>query len=158
MHSFGRGGGPLGVDLWARGFGLVPADLKPMSLWGWTRTQKLAEAGKLKAVRHFAVDYSGACGAPALIVTVDRMPPPPAAAVKSALVAQNEAQITAAGPRLRASASSSDAGGELILVAMTLQKGEAPKVSASVQGFKAEITVGKRRVTSDGERLSLAGK
>ena len=49
MHSFGRGGGPLGVDLYARGFGFVSDDLKPMALWGWKRTQALADAGKLKA-------------------------------------------------------------------------------------------------------------
>ena len=49
MHSYGRGGGPLGVDLYARGFGFVSDDLKPMALWGWKRTQALADAGKLKA-------------------------------------------------------------------------------------------------------------
>ena len=49
MHSYGRGGGPLGVDLYARGFGFVSDDLKPMALWGWERTQALADAGKLKA-------------------------------------------------------------------------------------------------------------
>ena len=49
MHSYGRGGGPLGVDLYARGFGFVPDGLKPMALWGWKRTRTLADAGKLKA-------------------------------------------------------------------------------------------------------------
>lgn len=408
MQSFGRGGGPIGVDLWARGFGLVPDDLKPMGLWGWTRTQKLADAGKLKApelvteeldpmsaafafvnrpppgsgieernpgecapltvadtqflgytlrnrwrdkddivtlftgfrhsggdwpggmvgewrlagldaqwvvhaggsmssypamhilekfgmeareryaqfmsdgsgamgldlldprgntraARHFAVDYSGACGAPALIVTVDCMPPPPAAAVKEALAASAEAGVVAARPQLRTRAGKSDsdagdasdegatvaqgskgkassssaspaestlfyggsnrwalvtldenkvaltsngftitapngatlagtvvaplepklwteeatfgheinywrehrganfdrkivqtAGGELIVVVMTLQKGPPPKVTASVQGDKAEIAVGGRVVTFDGKRLVLA--
>jgi hypothetical protein len=223
--------------------------------------------GNTRAARHFAVDYSGACGAPALIVTVDCMPPPPAAAVKEALAAHDGAQVTAMGPRLRTGASSSDAGGgeesesdtgrnagakkadgahtttlspgdaafvyggtnrwvlvtpkenkveltaggfkiaapsgatlagtvvgpmaptvwveedtfgheinywrehrganfdrkivqtaggELIVVVMTLQKGPPPKVTASVQGDKAEIAVGGRVVTFDGKRLVLA--
>ena len=54
MHSFGRGGGPLGVDIYARGFGFVPDEDKPAALWGWKRTQALADAGKLKAPERVA--------------------------------------------------------------------------------------------------------
>lgn len=49
MHSYGRGGGPFGVDGYARGFGLVPADMQPGVFWAWKRTQALADAGRLKA-------------------------------------------------------------------------------------------------------------
>ncbi len=49
-------------------------------------------------------------------------------------------------------------GNELIIVAMTLQKGEAPKVTASVEGKRAEIGIGGRVVTFDGKRLNLATK
>jgi hypothetical protein len=411
MQSYGRGGGPLGVDLWARGFGLVSDDLKAMSLWGWKRTQALADAGKLKApeivadqldpmsaafafvnwpdpnsgiveknpaecapravadtrmlgytlrngwkdkddivtilagfrhpggewgsamngewrlaglgaewavhpagmasnaptihildrfdrevreryaqfqpdgsgvmgiewkngkgevraVRHFAVDYSGVCGSPALLVTVDRLPPPPADAVKAAAAAHREAiasipppkgefgqapgvsdsefdldlgetrpkrptdpegaklaaqadlgllydgtnrwtlctmkenkvdlskngftvrapnGATLAGTVVAPSAPKMEThddsigkfeinywkehrydsftrrvvnvgGGDLIIVAMTLQKGEAPKVTASVKGERAEIRIGGRVVAFDGKRLNLDAK
>jgi len=46
MQSFAPGGGPLGVDNWARGFGLATDVLKPVCLWTWNRTQAAADAGK----------------------------------------------------------------------------------------------------------------
>lgn len=46
--GYSTGGAPLGVDKYARGFGLVGDDLKPGVLWAWNRTQALADAGKLK--------------------------------------------------------------------------------------------------------------
>jgi hypothetical protein len=49
MHSYANGGGPLGVDNYARGFNLVPEHLKPAVLWGWNRTLELAKDGKLKS-------------------------------------------------------------------------------------------------------------
>ncbi|MGD0899227.1 MAG: hypothetical protein ABR915_15430 [Thermoguttaceae bacterium] len=48
MEGFGAGGGPLGVDLWPRGFSSVPAPLRGATLWAWNRTQALADAGRLK--------------------------------------------------------------------------------------------------------------
>ncbi len=48
MQSFAPGGGPLGVDNWARGFGLLREEYRPYALWTWNRTQALADAGKLK--------------------------------------------------------------------------------------------------------------
>jgi hypothetical protein len=49
-------------------------------------------------------------------------------------------------------------GGDRIIVVMTLQKGEAPKVTASVEGERAEIRIGARVVTFDKNSLNLAGK
>jgi hypothetical protein len=49
MHSYGRGGGPFGVDEYARGFGLVPGVMQPGVFWAWKRTQALADAGRLKS-------------------------------------------------------------------------------------------------------------
>jgi len=49
MGAFGPGGGPLGVDGYARGFALVPPRLRPAVLWAWNRTQALADGGGLKA-------------------------------------------------------------------------------------------------------------
>jgi len=48
MQSYGPGGSPCGVDNYARGFALVPDAMKPAVLWGWNRTRKLAEEGRLK--------------------------------------------------------------------------------------------------------------
>ena len=48
MHSYGRGGGPLGVDKYARGAGLTPKELVPGVYEAWRKTQALADAGKLK--------------------------------------------------------------------------------------------------------------
>jgi hypothetical protein len=48
LQGYGPGGSALGVDGYARGFGLVPEELKPAVLWGWNRTQRLADEGKLK--------------------------------------------------------------------------------------------------------------
>jgi hypothetical protein len=48
MQAYGCGGGPLGVDNLARGFGLWDEDLRPAALWLWNRTQAAADAGRLK--------------------------------------------------------------------------------------------------------------
>lgn len=47
LHTNTNGGGPLGVDSWARGFATVPDKFRPAVLWAWDRTQALADAGKL---------------------------------------------------------------------------------------------------------------
>jgi hypothetical protein len=47
LHTNTNGGGPLGVDSWARGFATVPQQFRPAVLWAWDRTQALADAGKL---------------------------------------------------------------------------------------------------------------
>ena len=46
-------------------------------------------------------------------------------------------------------------GSDFFLVVMTLQKGKAPKVTATVKGMTANVTVGSQTVTFDGERLLL---
>lgn len=69
MPGYGPGGGPLGVDNWARGFFLVRPAERAAMLWVWNRTLALADAGKftmteglvdkfdaLSAVCHF-IDY-----------------------------------------------------------------------------------------------------
>jgi hypothetical protein len=48
MEGYGAGGGPLGIDVWARGFGCVPEPLRAATLWAWNRTKALADAGRLK--------------------------------------------------------------------------------------------------------------
>ena len=47
MPDYGPGGGPLGVDNWARGFALVEDRFRPACLDAWDRTQALADAGNL---------------------------------------------------------------------------------------------------------------
>lgn len=48
MQTFNVGGGPLDVDLYARGFGFLPDKYRPGVLWSWNRSLALAAAGKLK--------------------------------------------------------------------------------------------------------------
>ena len=48
MEGFANGGGTLGVDNHARGFGILDERLKPVMLGAWNRTQALADAGKLR--------------------------------------------------------------------------------------------------------------
>jgi hypothetical protein len=48
MQSYGCGGGPLGVDNLARGYGLFAPEWRPAALWLWNRTQAAADAGRLK--------------------------------------------------------------------------------------------------------------
>jgi hypothetical protein len=48
MQAYGPGGGPLGLDNWARGFALVPDPYRRPALWTWNRTQALADAGRFK--------------------------------------------------------------------------------------------------------------
>ena len=50
LQGYGPGGGPQGVDNWARGFGTVPERYRSAALWAWNHTQRLADAGKLKSV------------------------------------------------------------------------------------------------------------
>jgi hypothetical protein len=50
MQGYGPGGGPQGVDNWARGFGTVPERYRSAALWAWNHTQRLADAGKLQSV------------------------------------------------------------------------------------------------------------
>jgi hypothetical protein len=63
MHSYGRGGGPFGVDAYARGFGLVPAAMRSAVFWAWKRTQSLADAGNLKAPQVVFADLDPASAA-----------------------------------------------------------------------------------------------
>jgi hypothetical protein len=46
--SYAPGGGPLGVDNWARGFGLIEGKYRDICQAAWDRTQALADAGRLK--------------------------------------------------------------------------------------------------------------
>lgn len=50
MPSYGPGGGPLGVDNWARGFGLVEDKYRQVCLAAWDRTQALADTDKFKSI------------------------------------------------------------------------------------------------------------
>jgi hypothetical protein len=48
MPSYGPGGGPLGVDNWARGFALVEPRYREVCRQAWDRTTALAETGKFQ--------------------------------------------------------------------------------------------------------------
>jgi hypothetical protein len=55
MQDYGRGGGPVGVDLFGRGYGVVPKDLQPAVLWAWRRTLDLTDR-KLFTAPELTVD------------------------------------------------------------------------------------------------------
>ena len=54
--DYGRGGGPLDPNLFARGFTLVPARLKPAVLWTWNRTQALSDGKRLRNANYSPAD------------------------------------------------------------------------------------------------------
>jgi hypothetical protein len=62
MPSNGPGGGPLGVDNWARGFGIVEDRYREVCLAAWDRTQAMAEEGTF-ASPYVLVSDLDACSA-----------------------------------------------------------------------------------------------
>jgi hypothetical protein len=59
MQSYNVGGGPMDLDLYARGFAFVPPPLRPAVLWSWNRTDALAKAGKLADPHGVIAHYDG---------------------------------------------------------------------------------------------------
>jgi hypothetical protein len=84
IQSYGPGGSPAGVDNYARGFALVPEALKPAVLWGWNRTRRLAEEGRLKG-EYLTEDFLDPMSAAFLLVNY----PDPA----SGMVEKNPGQV-----------------------------------------------------------------
>jgi hypothetical protein len=59
MQSYNVGGGPMDVDLYARGWPFVPRRLRPAVLWSWNRSLALAAAGKLKDPHGVIASHDG---------------------------------------------------------------------------------------------------
>lgn len=60
MASYGPGGGPLGVDNWARGFGLIENTHQSVCQIAWDRTQNLADIGKFTSHYSLQSELDGA--------------------------------------------------------------------------------------------------
>ncbi len=59
MQSFNVGGGPMDVDLFARGWPFVTEAHRPAVLWAWNRSLALAEAGQLKDPHGVVAGHDG---------------------------------------------------------------------------------------------------
>jgi hypothetical protein len=134
----------------------------------------------IAAVRSFAADYSGACGAPGLFAVVDKRPAgrntwqmcatmgyevsaagqeftiqsPSGASMKGTVVAPAGAQVAYYPADARITA----VGNGDFYVVMTVQKGAAPSVKLTGEGLGAKAQVGDRSVSFDGEKIVLDGK
>lgn len=127
--------------------------------------------------RSFAADFSGACGAPGLFAVVDwrgrgertwlmntdpanridtaeggfTIAAPSGATLRAVFAAPAGLRPTRSGAAVTASAEPSD-----FFVVMTLQRGPAPPVRIRGAGPKAVVSVGRRAVRFDGEKIVLS--
>ena len=186
---------------------------------GWVTTMKPVEVKTVvnrdigaRATRAMAVDFSGRCGAPALVVVADRIagthpktwllnlpglvppsggrPGPPSLSVEigdgAFTLRQGGASlratfITPAGVRIERvegkavrdspggrehksnptllrygiEATSPDPTGGDFLVIMTIQQGDPPAIAADGNALDATVTVGKRTIRFDGQKIIL---
>jgi len=135
----------------------------------------------IRGLRSFAVDYSGAGGAEALVAVVDRIGLEPGGKFPSGdpvwqmhtggalTVEGNSFTISSkdktslrgtflvpAGVNLAANGGRLTAtGGRDFFVLMTVQKGEAPKVEASGTGLNIQAQVGRQHVSFDGKGICI---
>jgi hypothetical protein len=129
----------------------------------------------VRAMRYMAVDFSGACGAPALFAILDQVQGAKSVAWRLALAKEagavkvDGAAFTAGDPgglHLRGvfaapaapklSGNLSAAGGDEYFVVFTIQNGPAPAVKVEGDGAKARVSVGGRTVSFDGAKIVLS--
>jgi hypothetical protein len=147
-----------------------PAGLKTASL---QRLGTFADHG-VRARRFVAVDLSGQCGAPVLLVVIDRtagakdltwnlklaraagaartegntitVGEPAGANLKCTFIAPGDPKLTGA---IRAT------GGDEYFAIITVQNGAAPAIKVDGEGLSARVSVGGRRIHFDGEKIHL---
>ena len=153
------------------GSGVVGADMSDVYNHGG--------GGGIRAERHVAVDYSGRCGAPALVAVADRIA---GGGTKRWLMHTEGRRIETAGRRftihakggatlcgrlvapesitLSASAQTLSAASEAeeadFFVIMTIQKGGAPPATAAGTGLESVVRVGRRVVRFADGKLELS--
>jgi hypothetical protein len=175
LHIEGSNGDGLGKVTYFEckpdGSGVVGGDMSDV----YNRNTKLG----VSAERHFAVDYSGASGAPALFAIVDRVKgggkkswrlhtEGPGLAANGAsftirgraggtlqgrFVSPASLHVVASGGTLSAITEAPEAD---FLVVMTLQKGPAPEIKAEGTGLDAKVTTGGQVVRFENGKLVLA--
>lgn len=145
------------------------------------KTDAVVEQMGISALRSFAVDYSGASGAPGLFVVVDNF----TGAVNGDRLSQKtwtmhtEGTVILDGQRFTIESPSgatltgtfvaplgvqiqeeegtiSATGGNQFFVVMTVQKGAAPEVKISGTGLQAQVQVGGQTITFQKDRIAIA--
>ena len=149
------------------------------------KTDAVVEQMGISALRSFAVDYSGASGAPGLFVVVDNF----TGAVNGdrfsrktwtmhteGTVTLDEQRFTIESPsgatltgtfvaplgvqiafqKEKEGGTISATGGNQFFVVMTVQKGAAPEVKISGTGLQAKVQVGKQTITFQKDRIAIA--
>jgi hypothetical protein len=137
---------------------------KPNLLWG---ADLPLAAGNLKVRRAFAVDLSGASGAPALFALVDQVEGAAAfkgaweLPFKDAVLSGNSFSVgEAEGPNLKgllvtpsgARSARLPSAAEYFLL-FTVQKGAAPAMKIEGTGLKSRVSAGGQTVSFDGLKL-----
>ncbi len=146
------------------GSGVVTADLSAVYREG--------------AIRSFAVDYGEASGTAALVAVVDRFASPVervwrmhtrgrasaepggftirgerGATLRGTVVGPSAARVSVDGSTVEGRASGD--GATAFFVVMTVQRGGPPAVGVKGEGLDASVTVGRRTVRFDGDRIVL---
>ncbi|MFP4106633.1 MAG: hypothetical protein ACLFVU_11160 [Phycisphaerae bacterium] len=138
-----------------------------------------AKPGDLKALRSFAVDYSGLCGAPMLVAVADRLTGGPrdkiwtmhtggipnivdggflikgagGATLRATVAAPTGAKVTV---RMGQETSMVQVAGEgEFLLVMTIQKADAPAATVEGVGLTARVRIGKRTVRFKNGKILL---
>jgi hypothetical protein len=138
---------------------------RPEILWG--ADAPLSDAG-VKVKRHFAVDYSGVCGAPALFVLIDQVQAQSLGkggydlGLKEATFSGSSFTMgEPSGPNLKGLvATPASSRGRLMaspeyFIVFTIQNGAPPPMKADGAGLKARVTIGGQTVSFDGEKIVL---
>ena len=127
----------------------------------------------IRCQRYLALDTSGDCGAPVLLVILDRIEAEsprwalglareagpiqmdgPTAVAGSATGANLKATFIApANVKLEGGLTAT--GGKEYFVVLTVQAGVAPEVKVEGQGSAAKVRIGKRQITFDGQKIVL---
>ncbi|MBM4034884.1 MAG: HEAT repeat domain-containing protein [Planctomycetes bacterium] len=180
LHVEGSNGDGLGKVTYFEGkpdgSGVVGADMSDV----YNRAVGGASPPRVQAERHFAVDYSGASGAPALFAVVDRVKGGgkkswrlhtegkslaangatftieggAGATLQGRFISPAGLHIVASGNTLSAVTEAPEAD---FMVVMTIQKGAAPELKADGSDLAATASVGQRTVSFQGGRLLIAG-
>ena len=159
---------------WRRRPAIVPGRWRTGELNVFPKPEKPATQDTgIKCTRHFAVDYSGVSGVPALFVIVDEMQNVgrqrwlyPAGKVRGSPAVLGDP----AGKNLTWHFASGTPRGNYVtpvplasggpvsrcFVIGTLSNGPAPSVGTTTEGRTSRATVGGQTVTFDGKRITLA--
>lgn len=148
---------------------LNPETYVPVQTAGAKKSGTSGKETGPRVIRHVAVDMSGKCGAPVLVVIVERssgdvpkrwrVPVPNAVAAPGGFTAGKSAGANVVGRIIVPGDAKLKAGriegrGEYFIV-LTLQQGAAPAVAVEGTGLSAKLNVGGTPIAFDGKRIIL---